>query len=271
MSLDLEGLSHKKVAGVPVVYAGAVLAAGGLYWAIKSKSTPAPSDGATAADSAGAGDTTGNTNQPDFVANNVPTVSGVGSSVTSATTQDTNDAWIRRAVEWLVQNGTPVGEASAALTAYVNGDPLSTDQGALRDKAVQQFGLPPETVPVNGQSAPPRYNGPASSQGTPPLTHTVKGKSDNSAQELARLYYGLSNADSVRLIAAANPSLVEPYAVGAQVTVPKFHAPKFYKTTAATHSLYDVARKNGTTPAAISALNPGLQWPVKIGTRVRVK
>lgn len=261
MAFDIGELSHRKIGGVPVAYAGAALAAGGLWYALRAKPTPEPVD-----TGASAGDSAGNAEQPVFTALPSGTVEGVG-SVTSATTQDTNDAWVRRAVAFLVAAGVGVADASNALNAYVDGAQLSYEQGKLRDRAVAQFGLPPESVPVSPTSG---YKGPASRQGTPPLSHKVVGKSDDSFTELAYLYYSLNNADAVRYLTAANPGVSQPFAPGQAITIPKWHAPKYFRATSATHNLYDIARKNGTTPGAVASLNPGLGFPVKVGTRVRV-
>jgi len=262
MAFDVGELSRKKVAGIPVAYAGAAMAAGGLWYALRAKPTPEPPADTPvdpASDNAGV-------DQPTFIASPVSGTLGVG-SVTSAVTQDTNDQWVRRAVTFLVAAGVGVSDASNALNKYVDGAQLSYDEGKLRDRAVAQFGLPPESVPMSPTQP---YKGPATRQGTPPITHKVSGKSDDTFNELTLLYYGLNNADAVRYLKSANVGVSEPFVFGQAIVIPKWHAPKFYKATRANHTLYDIARVNGQSAGEVQALNPGVKFPVKVGTRVRV-
>lgn len=266
MQFDVKSLEGTKVAGVPLPFLLAALAGSLAYYALKIRKQPVPADttgaspDATATDAAG-GDTVG-TNQPTFTAI-------VPQGTVSSTSTDTNDAWVRRAVEWVVANHiSDVGSASVALNKYVGSEQLTFDEGKIRDAAVGQFGLPPETVPYGETGG---YTGPASKQGTPPCAHTVKGKSDNTYQELALLYFGYASSDSVRAIQSANTGLSQPFAVGQVVQIPKFGAPKFYRATSAHRTLYDIARVNGDTPGQVVTLNPNMQFPVKVGTRVRVR
>jgi hypothetical protein len=183
--------------------------------------------------------------------------------------EDTNELWGRRAVEWLTANGFTLSMASTAVTKYLSGEPLSYQEGQARDKAVGHFGLPPEgLIPTSTSAAP---TPPASKQGTPPCNHTVRGARDNQPAELARVYYGIANADAINLIESKNPTLTKPYRVGTVVRIPVYRDPKYYVATSACRTLYEIARKNGTTAAAVKELNPGKTFPVKVGTRVRVR
>lgn len=273
LNLDrVEEIAGRKVAGVPIGVLGVLGGGSLLYYAVKMNKADPPAVADTGVPGGDQADT--QDGYEGFQATGAPNYWGTGAlvgpagSAVSANVQDTNDAWVRRGVEWLIANGTSVSAASAALNKYVDGEPLSFQEGAIRDRAVAQFGLPPESAPIS-PVAP--YKGPATKQGTPPLDHVVKGTSDSSFGALAMLYYGFSNAASRNLVEASNPGLGEPFRPGTAVKVPRFHEPKFWKATRSHTNLYEIASKNGTTPAVILSLNPGLKFPVKPGTRIRVK
>lgn len=276
----LKALFTKRVAGVPVgVFF--VLMAGGLVWLafkVPSASTGDETDttdaAATDTDTSGedvpAGDATAT--NPVFVANTTP--STVATTADSGA-QDTNELWGNRVRPWLVGQGATIDMASAVVSKYLAGQSLTAEEGKWRDMAVEHFGFPPENVDYAATaSAVTTYSGPASRQGTPPLKHTVKGTTDDTAAELARLYYGSPLADDINLIAAANKGDAKPtgpYPVGTKVNIPKHTNPVYYRATSATHTDYAIAKKNGTTAAALMALNPTLKWPIKVGQLVRVK
>lgn len=273
--MNVDSLTSKKVAGIPVLPVIFVVAAIGLYLAYKSKSTPVTAPVTTPDISTDAGvDTT----QPTFSA--TPTItqpSGVNTgSVTAISGPDTDSLWARRAVGYLVANGYSLDIATSAITKYLANSELSTVEAAARDKAVQQFGLPPETLPSSSTTpaavAPVTHpnSPPPTRQGVPPTTHIVKGTRDNTWASLAQLYYTFSGSGASVLIEGANPSLRSPFAVGTPVHIPRLHAPRMYRTTSATHDLYSIARKNAISPSTLQALNPSRQFPVKIGTSVRV-
>lgn len=266
MELNVKELASKKVAGVPLLYIAAGVGVVLLYLAIRSKptntdavDTSEPVDTLTGDESlSGDAAMTPLVTNPIFVANPSQAV----------VSENTNGLWSRQAIQWLISNGATAGDATTAIQKYLSGENLSYSEGQLRDAAVKEFGLPPEDF-SSGRTL--GYNGPAAKQGEPPTDHIVKGKSDNSFRELAQLYYGLSNADAVNLIAARNASLVEPLATGVTVRIPEWHNPKYYRATSATRTLYAIARVNQTTPAKVQELNPGLTFPVRPSTRVRVK
>jgi hypothetical protein len=259
-------LLNRKVAGIPVYVVALILAAAVLWWAIRLRPTEDVTDPEPSAnDSEDTGTDFGDGEQPVFTATPPATVGSV-----TSTNSDDNAAWGQRAISFLVANGSNASEAGIAINKYLDGDTLTYNQGQLRDKAVAQLGLPPEPLTPGRVKG---YAGPASAQGTPPTSHTVMGKSDDSPGELARLYYGMNTADAVRLIRAANSHMVEPYKVGAVVRVPKFHRPQYVRATRHMRTLYELAAKNSTSPDQILMLNPGLEakdFPVKIGRKIRV-
>jgi len=266
MALNFSELSSRKVAGVPIVWVAAIVMVALLYGAIRMKPAADVSGDPEESTEDESGDF--NTDQPVFAATPV-IMQPSGPSVASTPMEDTNELWGRRAIEWLTANGFSLTMATTAVAKYLDGSALTFEEGRARDKAVAHFGLPPEGILTTSTGRAPES--PASTQGTPPTTHTVRGSRDNTTAELARLYYGIANADAVNLIDAKNPTLVKPYPKGTRVRIPAFRQPRYYVATSATRTLYAIARKNGTTPQAVSELNPGMKFPVKVGTRVRVR
>lgn len=266
----LRALAAKKVAGIPVIWVVLVVAAILLYGALRMKGTPTEDEelSTDAAATDEEGDTTA-VQQPVFTANPVIVQPSAGEAV-----ELTNEVWGRRAIEWLIApgQGFSLSVATAAIDGYLTGQTLSATEGQARDKAVRQFGLPPEGIlTANTATASTGYRGPAARQGNPPTTHKVRNQNDDQVSELTRLYYGRTDADVTLFLKSANPSLVWPVKVGQTVTIPQFRRPKYFVATSAVHTLYQIARKNGQTPAEIQALNPGISFPVKRGTRVRVQ
>ena len=156
---------------------------------------------------------------------------------------------------------------TACRRQYLDGQQLSMQEGAARDAAIKHFGQPPDGLLTTSTSG---YKGPASAQGTPPTVHKVRGKSDNSPEELAVLYYGMNTADAVRTIRAANTTVTVPYPVGTSIQIPKYHNPHYFKATQSVRGLTQIAAKNGITAGQVIALNPGKKFPVAVGTRVRI-
>lgn len=264
--MNLKALMSKKVAGIPVMYIALALAIVAVYGAIKLKPSPeVAEDTAEEEETEEFDGDYGDVNQPVFVAN-PPQQPGPA--------PDTDELWARRAIDWLRANGVKLELATSGITKYLNEEPLSEAERAVVDRAVQQFGIPPESTP-NTPTVPPRnpttgYTGPFTRQGTPPLTHTIKGKSDDSVEELARGYYGSSSPDYVNLIKGGNLRNPGPYRIGSKVYIPKYRNPKYFMSTAAINTEYEIAKRNGTTAAKILEWNNGMKFPVKPGTRVRV-
>ena len=270
---DMPPILKRKIAGVPVSILLLILVAGLLYMAIRMKSSSSTDTTASTdlGDSGTATDSNGQSaDQPIFLANPSQTVSTSTDTTTDSTTSTATDqTWANGAIAWLItQQHASVTNATNAITKYLAGQQLSQDEGRLRDLAVKQFGPPPESGYVQTSTA--GYAGPAVRQGNPPTTHTVKGKSDNTPEELARLYYGMTTRDVVQFLESSNTSLTTPYPVGTKVTIPRYHAVKYYTSTQRNNTAAEIARANGRDIAAITALNPGMHFPVKVGTRVRV-
>jgi hypothetical protein len=156
-------------------------------------------------------------------------------------------------------------------------DPGTPDPGGYLPPPVTDTSTPPPPAPHNpGPQVPPTLppsNGPASAQGTPPCNHKVKGKSDDSAGELANLYYHRNSNEAQGLIRSANATKdwSKPIPVGTNLYIPEWREPQYFVATSACRSVQDIARKNGTTPEKLRELNPNKQFPVAVGTRVRVK
>src|SRR4051812_31015505 len=113
-----------KVAGIPVIYIAGIFVAVLVVFAYRTKnvSDTGPKDDADA-DAATDGDQGGKDPNSPFVANpSTPYVSpGANSSDNPAPIQDSNDAWTRRAAEWLAsQKKASATDALLALSAYVN-------------------------------------------------------------------------------------------------------------------------------------------------------
>jgi hypothetical protein len=181
---------------------------------------------------------------------------------------ETNDKWIAKGVNYLVSQGvTSAGKAQIALSAYVNGDALTYDQGRLRDAVIKQYGVPPETV-TPGRTGSPT----AKRNGNPPTTHVVVGGNDDTYRELAQLYYGRTDNPTIDLLQVANTSLghAGPYAKGTRVMIPAYRVPKYFTSTKTTDTATEISAKNGISPVQLAELNDGMKFPVKPGTRVRV-
>lgn len=276
----INSLFSKKVAGIPVVWLVLLVAVVALYAAIKIKPNTGD-DPEMTGDEAPEFDGDIDTSQPVFSA--TPTIiqpSGVvtGGSVSAVSQPDTDELWKRRAVSWLAGNGYTLDIATSAITKYLAEEPLTALEARAKDAAVVQFGLPPETIPAGGSipSPPPAPtpSKPASSQGVPPLWHTVMGTSDDSFSELAKLYYGIAGNGTgyINLIAGRNTSLPRTgIAKGTRVRVPSATEPRYYTVTAAKRSLVAIASANSLSAAKLKALNPSVVWPAKVGSRVRVK
>jgi hypothetical protein len=285
-------LMTKRVAGIPVLAFVAIFGGGLLWYAFKLAPAKDNTDSVTTDANAPDGDPTlTDTSQPLFSA--TPTVmqpSGVpnSASVTATPQADTNDLWSRRAIEWLIGQGTSVNSATGAITRYLSGESLTADEAKIRDKAIGQYGLPPEDIPYAPDqpkpAAPPTpavvtppkpapVAPPARRQGTPPLVHKVMGPNDNTYQKLALLYYGSNATGLVQHIQANKSNLDHPprqaFPVGTTIRIPAKET-AWYTATKSINTLRAIAAKNGKTPQQIQILNAAMTFPVKPGTRVQV-
>lgn len=92
--------------------------------------------------------------------------------------------------------------------------------------------------------------------------------------KIASIYYPSSDKTSVDLLRNANRGRLVtdgPWRVGTYVQVPKYVTPKYYMSTKKTDTEAEIAAKNGISRPSLRALNPGMKFPVKAGTRVRVR
>lgn len=77
-----------------------------------------------------------------------PTTSGTGGI-------DSNGSWLTRAVAWLSGSGTTPLSAQTALSKYLMGSALTYDEGQIVNKALSQFGVPPDGVDTPTVGAKP--------------------------------------------------------------------------------------------------------------------
>lgn len=283
------GFLKKKYLGISGMYYAAVVVAVLVYaaWKIKPATTDAVAgdttdtsgDQALAGDAASAG-----SGYSAFSANPAPgyNVGGDTGAVDPGTTVDTNEAWLRRGVEWGAVNGLGTADTIViALQAYLNGDQLSIAQGSIRDKVIAHFGLPPELPSSGGTAATPPGTTtgggttptPSKRQITPPGYHTVKGSTDNDYPKLATLYYpGTEVHQSLDLIQVANTKLPRSgtIPVGTRVFIPKYHAPVYAVAKFKLQTLHEFAVKANRSSGVIQELNDGMKFPVKVGTHVRI-
>ncbi len=264
---SFQEIASKKVAGVPVLYlaGGFVVILAIVAWKMKPTTTDAgPVDEAqgVAPDlTDGAADYSGLATQG--------TVTVVqGTTTDTEAVKETNDSWERSAVDYLVEAGlaTP-SAAQAAIHKYLEGADLSYEEGQLKDAAIRKLKLPPEPLVSIGSIG----TQPAQRQiGTLPGKHTVKGSNDNGLTKLAQLYYGRSDTPYTTLLTAANPTLPRygQYNPGTIVNIPAYTEPKYY--VAGSLDAKTIAAKNGISTTTLGLLNPGMSFPVKKGTKVRV-
>jgi hypothetical protein len=263
-------LASKKVGGIPVLYlAGAFVAILAIVaWKMKpSVDVSDPSEPVSETDG-GAIDTDGD---PDYSAlTPTGTVTVVNPPVADTeSTKQTNEDWERAAVDYLVEsNQATPGVAQTAIHKYLEGSELTYEQGQLRDSAIRKLKTPPEPLVEIGTTG----TAPAQRQFSNfPGKHTVKGSNDDGLTKLAALYYGRSETPYTTLLTAANPSLPRygKYNVGTVVTIPAYTEPKYY--VAGSQDAKTIAAKSSISTTSLSLLNPGMVFPVKRGTRVRVK
>ena len=160
--MDTETVAKKKVLGVPVLYliGGFVAILAVLAWRMKATPKTAPATDPNATDQSTPAGTIGGT-IGGAVYPNMPTGTVItpppGSMIPDPSTVPyvDNSTWIRKAVAWLISNGENPGTAQTALQHYLAGSDLTYSEGAIRDKAVRQFGLPPDIVDSGGTAPRP--------------------------------------------------------------------------------------------------------------------
>jgi hypothetical protein len=269
--MEWKKLITAKIGPVPVLYIGAVILVIAAILVTRSKldESDAADSELTDADEAAATADEIATADYGFAATKGTVTVEQGSITTSAAVVDTNDLWIRRAAEYIGGQGTwSTNTVQGALQAYVDGNNLSYEQGRIRDAAIKQFGLPPETVSPGTTGKMP-----AARQGNPPLSHKVKGSLDNTYGEIAALYYpGKNRGDAIDRLQSANHGLGSsgPFSVGTRVGVPVWKNPKYFTAKAGYTSAAKIASAYSISQKDLHLLNEGLQFPVKVGTKVHV-
>ena len=272
---------RRRVAGIPVLYlaAGGVAVLAVVAWRMRATNdaeTDVPMETNQNADADDPGSTTlntGDTSYDGFVAKGSITAAPAEPPEQNVP-EETNQTWLKKSVEFRVKQGASGGTVQSALQKYLSGSQLSYAEGQERDKAIKEFGLPPDppeqTNPVNA----PVVITPAKPQGTLPRYHRVVNANDDTFADIARIYYPTADSTSVNLIARYNYGRLVgsgPFKVGTTVYVPKYNVPKYYRATKSIDTASEIGRKNGNVPArGIEALNPGMKFPVKSGKRVRV-
>jgi len=254
-----------KTFGIPTPLLAVIVLAGGYF--VYTRFAGGTSTAEDSTDTT-AGDGTGETSQPIFSTTDVS--SGTDStSTTETTSSDTNTAWTARAVTYLVGKGYDHTIAEGGLANYLAGETLTYEQNQAVKAALAQYGPPPEGI--TGVSAVANYSGPAVRQGTPPTKHVIKGSADDSYQELARLYYGRTDAATIRQLQNANRTIAK-LSVGVTVTIPKHANPRFITTTARRRTAAQIAKYAKVSQTALIELNPKLDFtkPLKVGIRVQV-
>lgn len=284
--MELEALMRRKVAGVPVPVIAALIVAGLVYAAVTMRKTPdepltdeAPTDAAgtdTEAD-------TGIDGQPTFTATRPMIYPTPGGSVTTVQ-EDNNELWGRRATEWLIAQKYPYNLAAGSIAGYLAGESLTDEQGKVRDKAVKQFGLPPEGVEfADGQhTKPSRETNETWSRkciewlitddgGKVPL-----GKAQNAIGGYIAGHALSQDEGHIRNRAIKKFGLPpEPIRKGPPkhrhpAAGTRDNRPQYYLSTHRINTAAEIAAKNGTTVKAIHTLNPERDFPVSPKTRVRV-
>lgn len=282
--MNYSEIMKKKVLGVPVLYLAAGFVAILAVVAWRMKSTPDTNTaGVNPADAtAGAEDEASNAlagMEASGAYSGYTTNGSVIVTPTPTPTQNaeeqTNQKWLASAIDYVVNDAklATVGQAQLALTKYLDGEDLSYDEGRIRDAALTKLKLPPEGVAKVGitASAPAQKQFSASSG-----KHTVKGTNDNTAALLAALYYGVGDDLHRDRIVEYNTDLglaSTTYPVGTVVTIPAYTNPNYYTVTGKNNdtSVSVVAAKHGLSVAQIQALNPGLTYPISVGTKIRTQ
>lgn len=278
--MNFKELAQKKLFGIPVLYlaAGGVIILAVIAWRMKATPTEetagvAPEDSIDGIEGVAVSPT-----------NPYAGYNTSGTVVVAPTTPEAeepvqldNDAWVKQGAEWATNAKKASGTvAYTTLTKYVSGEDMSYEEGELVNAVIAEKGQPPEPIgkvgAISDQPARKQFSG---SNGT----HVVKGTNDNTAAKLATLYYG--NSDSLR-IAQYNTSLgtaTTTYPVGTKVTIPSYVTPYYYTVNGKARRgqtkndqwFQTIGAIHGASAAMISAINPNLSEPIKVGTKVRIR
>lgn len=147
---------NKKVAGIKVLYLAlvAVLILGYYAWRTtrNSQIDSATESGAEAGTPAEAA---GDSVYPPLESGTVYVATPPAVDVTGDSEVDTNDAWGRRAVAWLMNNGYTGTEAQGIVQRYLAGTDMTWQQGQAINRALSALGTPPDSVEIGTVAARP--------------------------------------------------------------------------------------------------------------------
>lgn len=184
----------KKIGPLPaVVWAAAAVA---IYLYLKKRNAASAASAAgTAAAGGAAGATDAGLSSTDLSGAGSPgTTSGSGGSTTAGQYAD-NNAWARAAINFLVSIGVDPVAANSAVTQYITSQPLTTEQQAEVNLAIQSIGAPPQP-PTPGTSPPPVVSPPSGGQvyaSNPPSGVSV---TDATSSSLRVIWGNVTNANS---------------------------------------------------------------------------
>lgn len=82
-----------------------------------------------------------------------PPSSGGGGGSAAPSTYDTNDAWGRAAILYLLSEGKDPGKVTLAVSRYLGEQPLTAEYQAMVSLAIAKLGPPPQ-LPVNAPDLP---------------------------------------------------------------------------------------------------------------------
>lgn len=243
-------------------------AAGVIYLYLRKKNTAAPT-GPTAVTPSGTVGTTGGIGSSDMSGGGGGGSGGdTGTSgSTTAGQYATNDAWGRAAVNLLVGRGIDPTVANSAITQFLASQPLTTDQQADVNLAIQTLGAPP-TLPQPGNAPPPVTTPPGTVYAANPPTGLavtnktwasvtlVWNKSTNansytvswSAPGAPGGSLSVGGTDSTAFVNGLNPDTTYTFQVQA---VPAKPGDPFASTTTTTPS-----RSSGTAPPSTAPAPP---------------
>jgi len=285
---SFKAMMQKRVMGIPVLYvAGAFVAIlAFVAWRMAPAKTDDPTGDEGNSGEPGSGDGLGEggtVTTADFDGTVYDGLKTSGTVVVAPTppapasdkTPESNEDWMKSGAAWLAaQNKATPTEAATALSKYINGQDRSYAENELINLWSKEHGLPPSMPDTTGKLIVPAAPKPvpAQRQGSPPLTHRVKGVYDNTLAEISKLYYGRTDAATIDLIQSSNPNIKNdsgPFPVGFPVKVPRWHIPKYY-VTPTVMSTKQIAAKNGIQTWTVETLNNTTKTSWAKGSRVRV-
>lgn len=276
--MNFSELIRKRIAGVPVIYiaAAAVIILAIVAWRMKPNTDITDTGADVVGDPSAGSDLPTEGDDPYTGLATQGTVTVVQQPAqTAPVVEKTNETWVKDGAEWIVAHPTADLTASgtsavSALNRFLQGEDLSYEEGRIVNAVIREKGQPPEGTGSVGKIS----DAPGQKQFTNfPGNHTVKGPNDNTPAKLSTLYYGTADAAHLNRLIAANTQLgpaTGSYSVGTRVNIPVYYNPRYFTITKSTTYPSQVAAKNGITYQQVTALNPGVTAPYKVGSKVRV-